>query len=156
MILISSFKIQSFIHFNSVIKGISRFVKTAYPGWIIRIYHDDTIIQETKCKLECLVNHLDGSLIDNVDFCNVGSIPDEVGLKRLNLSRSVADLNASGMIDGMMWRWFPIGDRLVDVFMSRDADSLIIQREVDSVNVWLESSRTGHIMRGFVLNSFLN
>ena len=102
------------------------------------------------------MNHLDGSLIDNVDFCNVGSIPDEVGLKRLNLSRSVAVLNASGMIDGMMWRWFPIGDRLVDVFMSRDADSLIIQREIDSVNVWLESNRTGHIMRGFVLNSFLN
>jgi len=39
---------------------------------------------------------------------------------------------------------------LLYVFMNRDSDSLIIQREVDSVNVWLQSSEVGHIMRGIV------
>jgi hypothetical protein len=51
-------------------------------------------------------------------------------------------------MNSMKWRWFPINDPFVDAFMSRDADSLIIQREVDSVKVWLESDKVGHIMRG--------
>ena len=48
----------------------------------------------------------------------------------------------------MKWRWFPINDQFVDVFMSRDSDSDILQREVDSVNEWLASGKVGHIMRG--------
>jgi len=51
-------------------------------------------------------------------------------------------------MNAMKWRWFPINDRFVDAFMSRDSESLIIQREVDSVNVWLQSDKVGHIMRG--------
>ena len=49
----------------------------------------------------------------------------------------------------MEWRWFPIGDIFVQVFSSRDSDSKIIQRELDSVDVWLKSNKSGHIMRGF-------
>lgn len=37
---------------------------------------------------------------------------------------------------------------MVDVFSSRDTDSYILQRELDSVNVWLSSDKPGHIMRG--------
>ena len=39
-------------------------------------------------------------------------------------------------------------DPFLDAIMSRDAGSLILQREVDSVSVWLDSDRVGHIMRG--------
>ena len=53
-----------------------------------------------------------------------------------------------------MWRWFPIGDSFVDVFSSRDTDSYIIQREIDSVNAWLESDKVGHIMRGSLSYEF--
>ena len=49
----------------------------------------------------------------------------------------------------MKWRWLPIGDGFVEAFSSRDTDSYLLQREVDSVNVWTKSSdKLGHIMRG--------
>ena len=47
----------------------------------------------------------------------------------------------------MKWRWLPIGDSFVDAFSSRDSDSFILQREVDSVKLWLKSDKVGHIMR---------
>ena len=47
-----------------------------------------------------------------------------------------------------MWRWFPIGDRFVDLWSSRDTDSMIHQREVDAVDAWLQSDKLVHIMRG--------
>ena len=47
----------------------------------------------------------------------------------------------------MMWRWFPIADDFVDFFSSRDTDSTLIQREIDSVNVWLNSNTLFHVMR---------
>ena len=46
------------------------------------------------------------------------------------------------------WRWFPIGDHFVDVFLSRDTDSQIFQREVDAVKFWLYENKIAHIMRG--------
>lgn len=41
----------------------------------------------------------------------------------------------------------PLLDEMVDAFMSRDSDSLIIQREQDAVAEWLASDRVFHIMR---------
>ena len=40
-----------------------------------------------------------------------------------------------------------MADDFVDIFSSRDTDSTLIQREIDSVNVWLNSSSLFHIMR---------
>ena len=51
----------------------------------------------------------------------------------------------------MMWRWLPIADLFVDIFSSRDIDSVLLQREVDSVNTWLNSTKVGHMMRGICL-----
>ena len=51
-------------------------------------------------------------------------------------------------IHASMWRWFSINDLFVDILISRDSDSAIYQREVDSVNIWLNSNNVGHIMRG--------
>ena len=36
---------------------------------------------------------------------------------------------------------------MVDILISRDSDSLIIQREEDAVREWIASERTFHIMR---------
>ena len=52
----------------------------------------------------------------------------------------------------MKWRFMPVGDSFVEAFMSRDSDSMVTQREVSSVNVWLNSSLAGHIMRGNLYN----
>ena len=50
-----------------------------------------------------------------------------------------------------MWRFLSIGDSFVDVFMSRDTDSYLIDREVDSVKIWDNSNTIGHIMRGILM-----
>ena len=50
-------------------------------------------------------------------------------------------------IHGMKWRWLPLGDPFADIFMSRDSDSWITQREKDSVDVWLKSNTLFHVMR---------
>ena len=106
-----------------------------YPNWLIRIYHDNSIDDKIKCEIECLKDS-DEKMVDNVDFCNIESVPKHNDLY-LNFS----------YIHAMKWRWLPIGDYFVDVFSSRDSDSNIFQREIDSVNVWLNSKKNGHIMR---------
>jgi hypothetical protein len=90
----------------------------------------------------------DGSLYDTVDFCHVHEIPGRY-----------YDFHANGphridYIHAMMWRWLPLNDSFVDVFASRDTDSFILEREVDSVKVWLESEKLGHIMRDHFYHSF--
>jgi len=48
---------------------------------------------------------------------------------------------------GMFWRFYGSDDPDVDIFMSRDCDSRISEREVGAVNEWLESDKDFHIMR---------
>ena len=38
-------------------------------------------------------------------------------------------------------------DASVDIFISRDIDSVILEREVEAVNQWLLSNFTFHLMR---------
>lgn len=48
---------------------------------------------------------------------------------------------------GMFWRFSASIDETVDVFLSRDCDSRISEREILAVNEWLESDKDFHIMR---------
>lgn len=120
--------------------NLSKLVKKFYPNWIVRVYHDDTIDSRLICDIECQRDDSNTEFLDNIVFCNTNYLP--VSFENTDLTWSASYLNK------MMWRWLPLGDSLVEVFMSRDSDSLIIQREIDSVNVWLESNQIGHIMRG--------
>jgi len=129
---------------------------------IIVVHHDKSIKQNIKCELECLTDE-NGSFLDNVDFCNLEKISGHQNLvfeyhnwTDIIQGKYNESYWTATYINSMMWRWFPINDPFVDVFMSRDSDSLIIQREVDSVNVWLQSSEVGHIMRGIVNLIFQN
>ena len=73
-------------------------VKREHPQWTFRIYHDSNLTNEFKCKLKCMRNH--GQLVDNVDFCDINSMPSEkIDLKRPNASWSANYLHA------MKWRW---------------------------------------------------
>ena len=122
----------------------------------MRIHHDNSIDQSLKCELECLKDK-NGNLLDNVDFCDIEKVPGHQN-SHFNYTKWAEILQGNNpevetawsatYINSMKWRWLPINDPFVDAFMSRDADSLIIQREVDSVKVWLESDKVGHIMRG--------
>jgi hypothetical protein len=124
------------------LKNITLSVKKLYPDWLIRIYHDSSIDNDIKCEIECQIDNETNKIIDNTDFCNV----EETYFNLENyISNTTFDLR---YVNAMMWRWFPLFDDHVDIFSSRDSDSYILQREVDSVNVWLESENIGHIMRG--------
>ncbi len=125
----------------------------------MRIHHDNSIDPDIQCKLECLKDET-GVLTDNVDFCNIEKVPGRQNKafpsKRwLDNETEIFTWNATYM-HAMKWRWFPINDQFVDVFMSRDSDSNILQREVDSVNEWLASGKVGHIMRGLQVSDFFN
>jgi len=120
----------------------------------MRIHHDNSIDQSLKCVLECLKDE-NGNLLDNVDFCDIEKVPghqtSQFTFNTDILQGTDPEIESrwsAAYMNAMKWRWLPISDPFVDAFMSRDADSLIIQREVDSVMVWLESDKVGHIMRG--------
>lgn len=48
---------------------------------------------------------------------------------------------------GMFWRFWAAADSEVDIFLSRDTDSRITQREVHAVQEWANSDKDFHIMR---------
>ena len=50
-------------------------------------------------------------------------------------------------ISAMQWRFLPNDDESVELFIVRDMDSRISQREVTSVNEWIDSGKVLHIMR---------
>jgi len=49
--------------------------------------------------------------------------------------------------EGMFWRFYPIENTKIDIFISRDADSRINDREMNLVNNWIESDKCFHIIR---------
>ena len=142
------------------IKSLVKRISDYYPGWIVRILHDNSIDPAVICEIECLkrgheseestktttttttttktgTEPTDDTYYDIVDFCNVEELPHDLKLT----------WNASYM-HGMTWRWLPIGDTFIDYVASRDTDAWISRRELDSVNVWMNSNRIFHVMRG--------
>lgn len=119
------------------IKNISKQIRKFYPDWFMRIYHDSSINKSIICDIECLRDE-NGEMIDNTDFCDLSNF--KVILKG-------QFVNPVKYVFPRMWRFFAIGDSFIDTMMSRDTDSYILQREVESVNVWLKSDKLLHIMR---------
>ncbi|MPC56312.1 hypothetical protein E2C01_050266 [Portunus trituberculatus] len=92
-------------------------VAKMYPGWIMRLYTDASTDPYTwMCPFVCTNPHL--------DMCDVAHLP---GFG--NVSRS----------HPRMWRFATMGDPLVRLYMMRDADMPLLQREVDAVNHWLQA-----------------
>lgn len=110
--------------YNNLVKLNVQRVKEFYPSWVARIYHDNTINKSMVCELEC--SH------SNVDFCDINDLP------MLSVTHILP----------MTWRFLLIGDWFVDVFISRDTDSCVFDREVAAVNEWLSENTLFHIMRG--------
>lgn len=50
-------------------------------------------------------------------------------------------------VNGRAWRFLPIGDPTVDIFVSRDLDSLATMREREAVSEWEVYNKTFHAMR---------
>lgn len=52
-----------------------------------------------------------------------------------------------GVSNPREWRFYPLLNPCVDVFLSRDLDAPIIRRDADAVNDWLKTKYPCHIMR---------
>ena len=123
--------------YYSEIKTISKQVAKHYPGWIMRIYYDKSINQSIICDYECLKDEVTGKY---TNICNINEIP---------FGNPVKTWDAQYM-HSMKWRFLPIGDPFVDMFISRDLDSWIIEREVAAVKEWFNSNTLFHVMRGLI------
>jgi len=55
--------------------------------------------------------------------------------------------NIVNKVNPTMWRFLPMIDPTVDVFISRDLDSRFSTRESAAVNEWIKSNKTFHSMR---------
>ena len=120
------------------IKPLLKMAAEYYSDWVLRIYYDDSINKSLICDIECMKDEFD-RYYDNVDFCYSYYIPN-------GFDRNV--LNAS-YLHSMKWRWLPLGDPFVNMFLSRDTDSWLTRREYDSVREWLLNTQAlFHIMRG--------
>lgn len=100
-------------------------VQQLYPGWIVRLYTEPRPYKLELCSL--LKRHL------HLHICDVTNLPE--GLRNLS------------DVQPRLWRVAPLGDPLVDVFLSRDIDSEVIPREAEAVADFLEKGETLHIMR---------
>ena len=105
--------------------------KYFYPDWRVRVYyHNLPITEQQILQIE--------NQFGNVDFCDSQNIP------------FVGDLTS--FMSGRLHRYIAFADPFVDLFMSRDLDSPILQREVTSVSEWLSSNKYFHIIRDHPLH----
>lgn len=74
------------------------------------------------------------------------SVPAEI-VNELEKTSQVIHKLSDGNPDAMSWRFAPMSDPSVDVFISRDTDSRLNYRERQAVEEWLESDKSLHIMR---------
>lgn len=126
------------------LKLIAQTAKKFYPDWIIRIYHNNSISRSFMCELECL--RANDGYLDNVDFCDINEL-DFIEMNRLRV-------NFASILH-TFWRWLPIGDDFVEVFLSRDSDFCVVERDKEAVDDWLKSGTRFHLMRGYFTKKFL-
>ena len=81
-----------------------------------------------------------------VDLCNLACSNDRLDLCHVDHLPHPLFANAVHMFP-MIWRFFPTLDPQVDVFVSRDLDSVVTPREVKAVEEWLQSGKTLHALR---------
>lgn len=97
----------------------------SYPGWRVRFYVDDTVPEAT---LKQLID--EGAQVFRVT------------------GQSTAH-------HGLFWRFMIEDDETVDIYVVRDADSIISIKERVAVGQWLESGLPFHIMRDHPVHSEL-
>lgn len=91
--------------------------KIIYPGWICRIYFDDSVPIETIGLLK---------EYDNVELLDMTGIDE---------------------FFKMSWRFLPIDDDDIEVMICRDADSRLSWREKYCVDIFLQSDKILHSIR---------
>lgn len=99
-------------------------------------------------------------LIENIDIINEKYKDWKIYVYYANIPENILDIlknkqntylfecNHNGYNwEGMFWRFYPIESNDIDIFLSRDADSRITDREMRFVNQWITSEKIFHIIR---------
>ena len=94
--------------------------KKHFEGWKVYIYYNSTVPEK-------YINEYK-ELGANCILC------ENIGMNKLNW-------------EGMFWRWLPLDDERVEMWLSRDADSRLSIREANLVKEWIESGKTLHSIR---------
>jgi len=107
-------------HILQFLEPLANEVKLLLPSWTIRVYVDFT--GTTKSQRDFLYK------FSNVDVCNITNLP-------------LFGSSIFTYLPGKMWRFLPIFDPYVDYLLSRDLDSPIIQREIETIDMWLSEEQ---------------
>ena len=75
------------------------------------------------------------------------SVPKETLDILKNNKVNLIDMQVEEGPRNALWRFLPAQDESVDYFISRDCDSRLFERDVISVNDWIESEKPFHIIR---------
>ena len=59
----------------------------------------------------------------------------------------MSELGDISSLFGMLWRFIPVLDPMVDLMVSRDLDSRLTAREQAAVEEWLTTGLAFHVMR---------
>lgn len=94
-----------------------------YPGWKFRFYIDNTVPDDIINKLK------------------------NKGAEIINMQQEYIPNTPNKRYPGMFWRFLPMNDPLVDIFIVRDVDSRINSREALAVEEWIKSGKRLHVMR---------
>lgn len=107
--------------FSNCLPAILRGFAVCFPGWRVRIHHDDSIYQtyygDVLMKLAA-----DGQ----IDLVDCGK--------------------AETLCGSMLWRLKPASDPTVDRFICRDIDAMPSPREAEAVNEWVDSGMAVHVI----------
>ena len=97
--------------------------KNIFKDWTFRIYLDNSVPLHIITKLISM------------------------GAEVINMSNFYIPETYDKTYPGMYWRFLPMQDPSVDIFIVRDIDSRINERDEKAVNAWLNSNETLHIIR---------
>ncbi len=103
----------------------ARLVPRIYPGWVCRVYHDESVPAATLAELR------------------------EAGAELVTMAPG------SGPLNGLYWRFAASDDPTVRRFLCRDADSRIGPKERAAVDGWIASGQPFHVMRDHILHTEL-
>ena len=110
--------------------GLIRNVQLApiiFPGWKVRVY-----VEDAELSGEPVYKPVPQRILDTV----------------LSLGAEVYKIDVrSNAIPPMMWRFLVADDDSVDVFIVRDSDSRLNDRDFAAVNAWLQSNAIFHCIR---------
>lgn len=112
--------ITTAVFLTGLVKNLEM-IKIHYPGFSMRVYTNKSLGENIKdlstdefCQVVCSNKEL--------HWCDIRETPSHGNLSKM---------------DPITWHYLPLGDQSVQLFLSRDLDAVISEREVSAVREWI-------------------